>query len=83
MSAWLASIGTKIGQWVVNKVILSILEWAGKYVPYMIQEWKRKKEREIAQAEAKKKYDETVANPESTIEERAKAYADFINTHGK
>lgn len=83
MPAWLASMGTKLGQWVVNKLILSILEWAGTYVPHMIAEWKRKKEREIAQEEAKKVYEEKQADPSLSMEEKMKAHADYMNSGRK
>jgi hypothetical protein len=67
----------------VNRIILSILEYAGKYVPHIIQEWKRKKEREIAQAEAKKVYEEKQADPSLSMEEKMKAHADYMNAGRK
>jgi hypothetical protein len=74
---------TRLGQWIVNRIILSILEYAGKYVPHIIQEWKRKKEREIAQAEAKKVYEEKQADPSLSMEEKMKAHADYMNAGRK
>lgn len=70
----------RIVQWIVQRVVLTFLSWAGKYIPHYLAEWKRKKEREIAQSEALKEYNEIVADEGSTKEERAAAYAKLINS---
>lgn len=70
----------QIVQWIVNKLVLTVLEALGKYIPHILAEWKRKKQREIEQSEAKKQYDAVIADEGSTKEERAAAYAKLINS---
>lgn len=47
---------------------------------FAIEESNRKKKREQAQVDAQKEYDAVFANPNSTIEEKAKANAKLINS---
>lgn len=65
------------------QIVGKLATWLGKYLPYTLEEWKRKKEREIAQKEAKEKHEEVLANPEATREELAKALEDRLNAGKK
>lgn len=65
---------------ILSKVVLNLLNYLADYVPEMINEWKRKKDREVAQREAQRKYDEVAKNPNKTANDEGKAYEDFINS---
>jgi hypothetical protein len=71
---------SKIVNWVVNKLISSILEALGKYIPAVLDDWKRKKQREVAQEEAKVELEKELSKPDLTPEEKAKAYAKYQNS---
>lgn len=70
----------KLVDLVIGALIKYLLNYVEKVLPQVVKEWKRKKEQELAQAAAKQKLDEVVANPNSTVEERTKAYENFINS---
>lgn len=72
----------KILQWVIRTVVLQALDALGKYIPHALEQWKREKEREIAQREAKEKYDLVVSNPEATREDIARALEEYLNARG-
>lgn len=70
----------KLVDMILSKVVLNLLNYLADYVPEMINEWKRKKDREVAQREAQRKYDDVAKNPNKTTEDKAKAYEEFINS---
>lgn len=70
----------KLVDMILSKVILNALNYLADYIPEMLNEWKRKKDREVAQREAQRKYDEVAKNPNKTTEDEAKAYEDYINS---
>lgn len=70
----------KLVDMILSKVVLNLLNYLADYIPEMLNEWKRKKDREVAQREAQRKYDDVVKNPSKTLDEKAKAYEDYINS---
>ncbi len=70
----------KIVDMILSKVVLNLLNYLADYIPEILNEWKRKKDREVAQREAQRKYDDTAKNPNKTTAEEAKAYEDLINS---
>lgn len=56
------------------------LRYGGKALFDMLSDWERKYERAKVQVQAKKEYETVVKNPQSTVEERAKAYEAYINS---
>lgn len=70
----------KLVDMILSKVVLNLLNYLDDYIPEMLNEWKRKKDREVAQREAQRKYDEVAKNPNKTTEDEAKAYEDYINS---
>lgn len=70
----------KLVDMILSKVVLNLLNYLADYIPEMLNEWKRKKDREIAQRDAKRNYDDVAKNPNKTLEDKAKAYEDFINS---
>jgi hypothetical protein len=83
MPVWLSSVGKWIVDRLVLKLVTALADWAGKYLPYILKEWKLKKERELAQKEAQKVLDEKAKDPKLSVDERAKAYEEFINSGRK
>lgn len=61
------------------------LAWS-KIKPVLLKHWhnflaaRYKKKRDKAQAEAKPKFDEVMNNPESTPDQKGKAYEDYHNS---
>lgn len=70
----------QLGQWILNRIIISGLNWVAQYLPAMLLDWKHKKEREIAQADAAKEYEKAAKNKELTAQEKADAYEKFRNS---
>jgi 2-iminoacetate synthase ThiH len=74
-------------KWITDRVVLTFVkmlaDWAGKYLPAMIEEWKRKKERELAQEKALEEYKEVIKDEGMTKEERMKAYEKYTNAGRK
>lgn len=70
----------KLADFFIGILIKYVLKYLETTLPKVIQEWKNKKERELAQAEAKKKLDSVNNDPNASAEQKAKAYEDFINS---
>lgn len=74
-------------KWIVDRIVLQVIkvvaDWAGKYLPHMINEWKLKKERELAQEKALKEYNEVIKDDGATKEDRMKAYEKLSNAGRK
>lgn len=68
----LQALLTKIG----HRVLLLL----GQAIWHWLEERARLYKRKTEQLEAKKQYDEVMAKPTATPEERAKAYARYINS---
>lgn len=58
----------------------AILKYGGRLLYDLIVNTWRKFTRSVDQKAAKEKLDKVVADPNSKVEERADAYADFINS---
>lgn len=70
---------TKLWEWLVRTVLLQALDALGKYIPHVLEEWKREKQRELLQKEAKEKHEAVLNNPKATREELAKALEERLN----
>lgn len=64
----------------VEIIVAALLKYLGKAVPAMLKDYSDKLKREKEQAEAKKKLDAVVADPNATAAERAKEYENLINS---
>lgn len=73
---WLAKIITSIGTYFLRDLVDYLARWIREY----FEEKKRLEERAKAQAEAKKKWEAAIADPNKTKEERAKEYANYLNS---
>jgi len=67
----------------IKKVLIVAIEKLAVILPQLLLDWSnewKKKHREKVQEQAQKKYDEVSAKPESTAEEKIKAYEELINS---
>jgi hypothetical protein len=65
---------------IIGSIMKYLLQYLGTYIPEAIHEWERKRKRDADQRAAKAKLDEINSKVDSTVEERAKAYEDYINS---
>jgi len=68
-------IGGPIG-WLAEK----IMYYGGQALLDLFNNWFRKKKREAVQEKAKEELEKVVKDPNSTVDQRAKSYEDFINS---
>lgn len=57
-----------------------VLKYGGRLLYDLIMNWYRKLKRQSEQTIAKEKLDKVVADPNSKVEDRANAYADYLNS---
>lgn len=57
------------------------LKYGGQYLYDILLKWEKDLARAKAQEEEKKKFEEVIKKPNSSVEERAKAYEDYINSN--
>ena len=57
------------------------LKYGGQALYDLVTDWFRKEKRSAKQEEKKKEMDKVMEKPNSTVEERADAYADYINSN--
>lgn len=69
----------QLAKMLVDRVIIVLLKQLAFFLPKIIAEWIKEREQLAAQAAAKKEHDAVVANPESTPEDIANAYAKYRN----
>lgn len=73
------SFGKQVGGiagWFYGKVLF----YGGAAILEMIEDWARRMKRAGVQEEKKKEMEKVIQKPDSTVEERAKAYEDYINS---
>jgi len=82
LAAWTAFIAavTASATGIGGTIIRVVMKYGGQYAYDWIMLTLKKFTRKTKQDEAIAKQDEVQANPDSTLEERAKAYEDVINS---
>lgn len=78
LSRLIASITSGLGG-ALGVVAKYILNYGGQVILDALADWQKKKEREAAQKKAADAYMEVQKKPNSTVEERAKAYENYVN----
>jgi len=73
---WLVALLKKVGSYLAPLA----LNWLFDFFKSLIEKAKKKKADMIAKHEALKKYEAVVKNPNSTIEEKDRAKAEFLNS---
>jgi len=74
---------TALLNFIIKYVVVKVLNNFAAALPILLKQWlegMKKKHRDKVQEEATKKYEEIVSKPEATVEEKAKAYEDLINS---
>ena len=74
----IASMTSKLGG-VAGVVVRYVLNYGGQVILDALADWQRKAQRDAAQKKAAEEYKKIEAKPDSTVEERAKAYEDYMN----
>jgi hypothetical protein len=75
MPAWLV----KLLPLIMNKVLALGQDYILDYINKLIAAVKKSKRAKV-QEEAKKEFEQVINKPESTVEERGKAYEDYLNS---
>lgn len=65
-----------LGGWFAKKILM----YGGQAIYDFVLDLIRKFKRSSLQKEAMKKYEEVIQKPDASLEEKAKAYADLINS---
>lgn len=78
LSKFVASLTSGLGGF-LGVVAKYVLNYGGQVILDAMVEWQKKREREAAQKKAAEEYKEVQKKPNSTVEERAKAYEKYIN----
>lgn len=73
----------KLAQWLLQPIIIKLVEKLAYVIPKAILDYIEKNKKEKAVQEAKQKLEETINKPDSTKEQVADAYKDFINSGNK
>lgn len=76
MPIWLANILRKVGVYLIP----ILFDWLKGQIIALFQYLQKKNEERKAKAEALKKYEAVVKNPEATQEEKDRAKAEFLNS---
>lgn len=66
---------TRVLQWLLQKIAFNYLDDVVKYITRYFADLKKK----AAEESSKKKLDEVINNADSTAEDKAKAYEEYIN----
>jgi len=66
---------TKILQWFLQKIAVKYIDDVVKYITKYFADLKKK----AAEESSKKKLDEVINNADSTAEDKAKAYEEYLN----
>ena len=74
---------TRLGTWFLNTITNNLIQWLSVAIPKVILDWKDKVKKESEAKKAKESADKVLADPNSTTEQRAKAYEDALNTSSK
>lgn len=69
----------RLGQWILQSLLFRFFRYYLEILGQKLTEYMKKKQQEKADQEAKEKLDKVLKKPDATIEEKAKAYEDFVN----